>query len=406
MLQEVYLENFRGFKFFKLTNLGQLNLLVGSNNSGKTTILEAIQMLCSRADLESSFEALERRGEFFLNNENSEDIEYDVRHLFYGHDIDLINQFAIYGTYKNSAERLEVSINKEINSDLLKKEIIDRLGPVLANTKYNNEDLLSYIENLDSTELRSMFNNEQILSLIGFSSVRLNVQWMEKAASKSREITLPLSDLGSIPLAKFQKYIKAQTKENLIKTNFVTSSSLTSKKMTELFDQVVLTPEEMVINEALRTIEPNINRIATLGTERHRKSESRSGFVVRLSNSNQRVPIGSFGDGIWRMLGLALATTSTSNGVLFIDEIDTGLHFSAMTKMWQLIWETAKKLNVQIFATTHNSDCWTSLASLVNSEGTSQNSISIHRIEKGKSSSIVFSDAEIMVAAERGIEVR
>lgn len=58
------------------------------------------------------------------------------------------------------------------------------------------------------------------------------------------------------------------------------------------------------------------------------------------------------------MLGLALAIVNARNGFLLVDEIDTGLHFSAMYDMWKLIWKTAKRLNVQVFATTHNSDCF------------------------------------------------
>jgi AAA15 family ATPase/GTPase len=106
------------------------------------------------------------------------------------------------------------------------------------------------------------------------------------------------------------------------------------------------------------------------------------------------------------MLGLALATVGAANGVLFVDEIDTGLHFSAMSDMWQLIWETAKRLNVQVFATTHSSDCWTSLASIASREDTSEDGITIQRIERDKDVGIVFSEREIVVAANRGIEVR
>jgi hypothetical protein len=112
------------------------------------------------------------------------------------------------------------------------------------------------------------------------------------------------------------------------------------------------------------------------------------------------------GDGIWRMLGLALATVGASDGVLFVDEIDTGLHFSAMSDMWKLLWETAKRLNVQVFATTHSNDCWTSLSSIAAQEDAAKEGISIQRIEKDKKTSIAFSEEEIVMAAKKGIEVR
>lgn len=112
------------------------------------------------------------------------------------------------------------------------------------------------------------------------------------------------------------------------------------------------------------------------------------------------------GDGVWRILALTLAIVCAKGGVLLVDEIDTGLHFSTMSKMWKLIWETARKLDVQVFATTHNSDCWTSLAMIAEEEENTEDEISIQRIERDKQKAIAFTRQEIVIAAERGIEVR
>lgn len=182
--------------------------------------------------------------------------------------------------------------------------------------------------------------------------------------------------------------------------------------MTELFDEVVLNPEEELVTEALRIIDKKIKRIAPANVQkasqmmRLRSAESHTGFYVRLADSKQRVPIGSMGDGIWRILGIILATVCAKDGYLFIDEIDTGLHFTTMSDMWKMIWQTAKRLNVQVFATTHNSDCWKSLADIAEQEDTTEDGIRIHRIERGKERSIVFTEPQIIIAAERELEVR
>ena len=47
MLQKITIRNFRCFQDFELQQLGRINLLVGENNSGKTSILEAINLLYS-----------------------------------------------------------------------------------------------------------------------------------------------------------------------------------------------------------------------------------------------------------------------------------------------------------------------------------------------------------------------
>jgi predicted ATP-dependent endonuclease of OLD family len=77
-----------------------------------------------------------------------------------------------------------------------------------------------------------------------------------------------------------------------------------------------------------------------------------------------------------------------------------------MTDMWKMIWETAKRLNVQVFATTHSSDCWQSLAEIINEDHHSEDGITIHRIEKDTPCSIIFNEKQIAIAAKRNLEVR
>ena len=83
---------------------------------------------------------------------------------------------------------------------------------------------------------------------------------------------------------------------------------------------------------------------------------------MRLKGLKDRVPIGSMGDGIWRMLGLALSVVQSGNGILLVDEIDTGLHHTVMEDMWRFLYGCAKRYNVQIIAATHSWDCYHSLA--------------------------------------------
>ncbi|BFI75582.1 ATP/GTP-binding protein [Sulfurisphaera ohwakuensis] len=47
MINEIEIQNFRGIKYCKLEGLSQINILIGRNNSGKSTILEAIYFISS-----------------------------------------------------------------------------------------------------------------------------------------------------------------------------------------------------------------------------------------------------------------------------------------------------------------------------------------------------------------------
>ena len=112
------------------------------------------------------------------------------------------------------------------------------------------------------------------------------------------------------------------------------------------------------------------------------------------------------GEGITRLLFLVLNLVESEGGYLLIDEIDTGLHYSVMVKMWKLVVETARRLDIQVFATSHSLDCVQALAGLYESEPDVRNDISLHRIEKGAEVSIRYSADEILSAARRQVETR
>ncbi len=50
MLRSLVIDNFRAFEHFEMERLGRINLLVGKNNCGKTSVLEAIYLLAARRD--------------------------------------------------------------------------------------------------------------------------------------------------------------------------------------------------------------------------------------------------------------------------------------------------------------------------------------------------------------------
>ncbi|MBD2188899.1 AAA family ATPase [Pseudanabaena mucicola] len=360
MLKSLKIENFRCFPSFEMGQLGRLNLIVGTNNSGKTSILEAIQLLISQSNLEVLQilkNIMVERGEYI--SDDSGNRELDIRHIFCGHELSTGCKFSITG--KQERDLAEISMAIENNPE--------------------KSNLLSEW-------------SAQILSI-------------SRSGKRDEPDKIPLSINEAIPIDYTRSSIRRLPKDTEVKVQFVSSSSLMPERMIDLFDRVVLTPSEDLVIEALQTIEKNIKRIATNKTNKLiRYRESRVGFFVLLSNNSQRIPIGSMGDGMWRMLGLALAIVNAKDGVLLVDEIDTGLHFTVMSDMWKMLWETAKRLNVQIFATTHSNDCWTSLADIANAENPSEDGITIHRIEKGKPHSIVFTERQIVIAAERHIEVR
>ena len=94
-------ENYRGFPDFRLEDLSTVNLLVGKNNSGKTTVLEGIHLLGSAGDPSVLMRTASRRGEIIfaddIRDEVGRDYLPDASHLFYGHRFGINSSFRILG---------------------------------------------------------------------------------------------------------------------------------------------------------------------------------------------------------------------------------------------------------------------------------------------------------------------
>ena len=380
MLQSLKIEGFRGFQNFEMANLGRINLLVGKNNSGKTSILEAIQFLYVQNNLDIFLETISYRGEFSWSESNRTKV-FEICHLFPGHEIIPSKEIIIIGSRESHQESVTISV----------KSIPIQLS--LFSDK--NDDL----------------NNDNIFDDEEWNKLLLSIRWSQS----QKPIELELLANGTLArdsirrMASLSRISHKIGIDNKIELKFLTPFSLTSSDMAALFDNIVLSPLEDLIIESLKIIEPKIERIASVVSGKYLTSNNlgvRGGFLIKIKNHDQPIPIGSLGDGFWRMLGLVLAMVNLENGILLVDEIDSGLHFTVMTDMWKVVWETAKRLNIQVFATTHSRDCWQSLAELIIEEKIADNEITIQRIDKDKEKAVSFNTRQIYLASERDIEVR
>mgnify|MGYP001000717744 FL=1 len=342
--------------------LERVNLLVGTNNCGKTSVLEAIRFLGASGAPQVLIEMLDRRGEFVLREGRRQtNDEYDPTNLIYGR---------------------EEGVTAKISSDTGTSETFATL---------------SIEEERQASASRPLPFPGDDPDFVP-SGLVFKIQW-----SGEEPTAIPLSRNGGVSLRPLLRPRRDRNSEGA--TVMVTTDSLGRDAVVELLESVALTEEQDRVVEALRQIEPRILGIASTSVERRRLSETGRGGVIVKLGKDRPVPIGNLGDGMWRILALALALVQAANGVLLIDEIDTGLHHTVMDKMWKLVAATARRLNVQVFATTHSRDCYEGLAAIAQ-DSTGPAEISIQRIERGREGAIAYDSAEIRTAAARGIEVR
>lgn len=373
MIRSLEIESYRGFGRFSMKGLKRINLLVGTNNSGKTSLLEALLLLSSGGDPATLWSILSRRGERLQEGGG----EIDVCHLFHGHELKAGARFSIR-TERAGPDHFVKCVAQEI------RDIAD--------------GLLSFPPDGEQA-IPGMVEGEQI------SGPRLEL-FFEGSPEPAYE-HVPLSESGGLNSDTMRRLTRSRPpKEGASEAQFVSTESLSVTKLLSLWNGIVLTPAEDGVVDALKILEPKIERIAAMtGDLRLMSPRTRGGFMLRLRETPVPIPIGSMGDGAWRILALAIALSQSRNGLLLIDEIDTGLHYTVMAKMWNLVDEMARKLNVQVFATTHSYDCVKGLAAICDGR-TGEDEISIQRIEPDEGRAVSYTESEIKIAAERGIEVR
>jgi len=132
MISSLEIQGYRGFERFELSGLGRVNLLVGTNNSGKTSILESIFLLMSAGDPASLWQVLSRRGERLVTELATSPvtfrIEAEVRHLFSGHEILEGSRFALSATSQTSQRSIAFVVTETSLNPKTFVETADRGG--------------------------------------------------------------------------------------------------------------------------------------------------------------------------------------------------------------------------------------------------------------------------------------
>ncbi len=353
-----------------MNGLGRINLLVGKNNAGKSSLLEALSLLCSGTNLSALWQILAKRGENpVIDSQPGRpfQLEVDVAHIFTGHQARIGSKFSITATNERPG--------RSITYELVEPKPDE--NPILFNI-------------ISSQEL-------------GGAPIALAIKVQGSAIPQ-----IPLTQRGSLRNDVYNQAfnVKRSPQPQSEPAQYITTESLNFQDLLRLWNDITLKPEEGRVIEALKFIDSKIERIAPITGQPYLGGIGiyRGGFLIK-RKGEEPIPVGSLGDGIWRMLALAVVLSRTKNGVILIDEIDTGLHYTVMEKMWSFVNDVSKIFKTQVFATTHSYDCVHALAKICR-ESDSAHDISIQRIEVGKNQATRFSEAEIKIAAEQNIEMR
>jgi AAA15 family ATPase/GTPase len=112
------------------------------------------------------------------------------------------------------------------------------------------------------------------------------------------------------------------------------------------------------------------------------------------------------GDGLSRVLQVILALVNAKDGILLVDEFENGLHWTVQPKLWNLVFRLSKRLNVQVFATTHSQDCVRAFSSAWQND---EEAGTFHRLDRGSGNGVrvtAYDRTTLSDSVETEVEVR
>ncbi len=358
----------------ELATLGQINLIIGKNNTGKSSVLEAIALLISHADPLVLSQILSERGEYiadtFVNNSTETNTKL-LASLFSDREVSF-----------QESKYITISANNALGN-------VKTVS--LGFAKYIS-DSLNDADGVVHTRRKKIQSTEN--EDTGLSDVQLGFE----IKVLGNMFLIPLE--GERLLTRFPHRRSA----NESKMQYISTRNIDKDTNGKLFDNITLTDKEVYVIDALKIIEPQIERLAFVedASSRSRKA------VVKLQGKSSIYPLKSMGDGINHILTIILAVVNCADGYVLIDEFENGLHYSVQNSLWNILFFLAEKLNIQIFATTHSEDCISGFENALNKDikCTIQGKLIRLDYENEQLKEVIFDAEELKLANSLHIETR
>ena len=362
---------FRSLRELAIGPFGQVNLITGKNNAGKSTLLEAIRLLVTDGAPSTLMSILNYREESVVVETESPATPADTSWFcsLFSDFPDLsgcADPFVITNTNGGSSPVKSVEVKVGWYSEQRDPETGTRnLVPA------NATDLFGDPFGVPVLDIKSPSRQRRIR--IDGRRTMLNRGMIDAA------------DTPRVPCVYLDPF-----------------SSRSTAHLGKLWDSIALTDSAKQVVEAMRIISPDIDDIAMIGSD----GSSRSRTAIAKSRLfRSPVSLRTFGDGLNRLFGIVLSLVNAAGGVLLVDEIENGLHYSIQDEVWKVIFRMAAQLQVQVFATSHSWDCVHSFQHAANEYP--QTGVLARLTPKGGSIiPTLFSEEEMRIATRDQIELR
>lgn len=348
MINNFKIENYKGIKKLSLNNIGQLNLFLGYNNCGKSSILEALYIFCDPSHPVNDIQINSIR-HYLKTDKTSLKMNF--------HNLDVTSPITMTGNLDNGETRT-------LNINYFEEEL-------------NKTDLGNLkLTNLKSDKIYGIYHDIKISNNTSekdfhFRIIPLNSKEANISSSDNSKEFKDAFNCGYMPPGN-----------NLY--DYITS-----------FKELIENKEDKAIVNILNQIEPRLQSLALIDDQ-----------IMADIGISKLIPIQLLGDGIRKIFSIIIFLYQLRGGIALIDEVDNGLHYKSMPTLWNTIISMSKRYNIQLFITTHNIDSIKALTkSLTINHKEFQDKCEIYTVRKLKDNNTVavrstYSQLDYMINQE------
>jgi len=372
--KSVKIENFRGIKSLEISDLARVNLFVGKNGCGKTSVLESVFLLAGISNPNLIVGRQNARGVGLVEGSDMRDFFYNRNHerglVLSSTQTQGRRNLEILPLYGNP-QRKQAGL---IQTGEIQAGGIPAVFPV-------NGDLENFSFGMGAA------GTGQTLMGLGY---QFTVSDGGAGQDKSYKAGIYLTGIGGSEITSFLDNNYKESLKGLYLGKSGYNPGFVDQMLNEKKKDSLLAP--------LRSLDGRIADIR-VGVQ---------GLVSADTGLDSFIPINLLGDGIIRVLGIAAGISMTKDGVLVIDELENGLHVTALEQLWEVILDWSGKYNAQIFITTHSGDVIKSLRNVLD-ESMFPDSVACYRLvkfEEGETEAYRYSQEQLGMALNSDTDIR
>ena len=307
------IRGFRGLECLELSRLGSFNVLLGANDVGKTSVLEAIFLLSGLGSIDLPIRVQNFR------NYLVQDVD-GLLSLLYGQDAG--QKATLTASSPSGLDKITLSI--------------------------------SVVEVEDAIEM-SMKPTQKSVSRPSSSSIPTRHRVLRyEITVVSSELEKPLTFAGSL-VDKGDRFdgnmLPGAVSDYIVPATFIHHEFGYDANV---IANLIVNKNSEELLQYLRVINPRVAAIATDGDV---------GYLdVGLEGM---LPMNMFGSGMIRAAAIISLCIMNGQRILLIDEIDNGLHYGAIPSLLAALLTLSRERGIQVFSTTHSLEILTGLRDIL-----------------------------------------